>query len=58
MADEENTFLSWLKKASLEKFHQTLVNNGVTEVLHIQDVQEEDALSFGFSKFESRFCRV
>ncbi|CAB4032783.1 Hypothetical predicted protein [Paramuricea clavata] len=51
---EENTFLSWLKKASLEKFHQTLVNNGVTEVSHIQDVQEDDALSFGFSKFEAR----
>ena len=51
---DKNSLLSWLKEASLENFYQTFVNNGLTEVSHIQDVQEEDALSFGLSKFQSR----
>ena len=38
----------------MENFYQTFVNNGLTEISHIQDVQEEDALSFGLSKFQSR----
>ena len=52
--NSESTFYQWLKKSSLEKHHETFVENGIKEVSHIEDVQEEDAVSLGLSKFEVR----
>jgi len=53
-AGKENTFYTWLKSASLEKFNETFSEAGITEVSHLEDVKEEDAASLGLSKFEQR----
>lgn len=52
--DGEDTLLSWLKRASLEKYQTTFAENDITEIAHLEDVKEEDAISLGLTKFEAR----
>lgn len=51
--DAGETFLSWLKNASIEKHQSTFVNNGIPEVSHLEDVTEEDSVSLGLTKYEA-----
>ena len=52
--EEESTFYKWLKSASLDKHYRHLSENGITEICHLEDVKEDDAESFGLTKFEYR----
>ena len=52
--DGEDTLLSWLKRASLEKYQTTFAENGITEIANLEDVKEEDAIPLGLTKFEAR----
>ena len=54
MEPKNETFFSWLKDALLDRFHQTLLDNGISEISHLQDVEEEDAIGFGLTKFQFR----
>ena len=38
-------------------FHQTLLDNGIEEISHLQDVKEEDAIGFGLTKFQFRIMQ-
>lgn len=50
----DSTFYNWLKNASLGKYYQQFLSNGITEISHLEDVREEDAAYLGLSKFEFR----
>ena len=52
--EKPSNFFLWLQKASLENYHKTLLENGISEITHLQDVNEDDALGFGFTKFQFR----
>lgn len=52
--DGADTLLSWLKRASLEKYPTMFAENGITEIAHLEDVKEEDAISLGLTKFDAR----
>ncbi|CAH3138041.1 unnamed protein product [Porites lobata] len=47
-------FLEWLKSCSLEKYYQAFTTMGISEIGHLEDIQEEDALALRLSHIEFR----
>lgn len=47
-------FLEWLKSCSLEKSYQAFTTMGISEIGHLKDIQEEDALALRLSHIEFR----
>ena len=52
--EEESMFYKWLKSASLDKHYRRLSENRITKICLLEDVKEDDAESFGLTKFEYR----